>query len=208
MIISNNKRFIYIHLYKTGGTSIRQRLEKYDASYTLWHRVKSALTKSPVLPPTLAPKHASARQIRSLLGAELYHQYFSFVFVRNPWDWQVSLFNYIRRGGDRNNKHYNIIKSFKNFDEYIRWRCTVDVHLQKEHIIDDNGDRIVDFIGKFETLDKDFETICKTLGLITEQLPHLNSSNTKNHRSYYTTETRAMVENAYQEDIELFGYEY
>ena len=107
MIISDKKKFIFIHIYKTGGTSIRRCLEKYDSSYNFFHFIKSKFTENSVLRPTLTHKHSDAKTIRKTIGAEIYDNYFSFCFVRNPWEWQVSLYNFILRS--KRNHHHNKI---------------------------------------------------------------------------------------------------
>ena len=208
MILSHSKKFIFVHLYKTGGTSIRRRLEKYDSSYNVLHWAKSKLTKNPVLTSPIAHKHAKAKTIRGILGPEIYDNYYSFCFVRNPWDWQVSLYHYIVRGGDPNNQHNDIINGFQNFTEYIHWRCAEDVHFQMDYVQDENGKQIVDYIGRMENLNEDFKKICQHLDLDVEDLPHLNKSVSKKYQEFYTPETRDLVYNAYQPDIDFFGYEF
>lgn len=206
MILSHSKKFIFVHLYKTGGTSIRRRLEKYDTSYNVLHWAKSKLTKNPVFTSPVAHKHAMAKVIRKEVGPEIYDNYFSFCFVRNPWDWQVSLYHYVLK--DNTNQHYDIISSFKDFTEYIHWRCAEDVHFQKEYVLDEAGNQIVDFIGRMENLNEDFKKICQHLDLDVEDLPHLNKSVNKKYHAFYTDETRDLVARTYAPDIEFFGYEF
>ena len=93
MIISHKKKFIFVHIYKTAGSSVRRRLERFDAAYNLFHWGKSKFTPNPVLIAPLGLKHSDAKTIRKAVGAETYDSYFSFCFVRNPWDWQVSLYH-------------------------------------------------------------------------------------------------------------------
>ena len=80
---------------------------------------------------------------------------------------------------------------------------------QKEIYYDSTqGDILVDFIGKFENLEKDFNFICEKIGIDAE-LPHINYSKRKNkYRDYYTEETRDLIGEYYKEEIELFGYEF
>ncbi|MEO0469432.1 MAG: sulfotransferase family 2 domain-containing protein [Bacteroidota bacterium] len=206
MILSHKKQFIYIHLYKTGGTSIRRILEKHDASYNLIHRAKSLVTKNPVLTSGKVHKHADAKTIRREIGPEIYDNYFKFVFVRNPWDWQVSLYFYVLR--DDTNHHYEIIKSFKGFDDYIRWRCTQEVRLQTEYILDEDDTNLVDFIGKYENFQQDFDTICDRIDIPRVQLPHLNAGKGRDYHDFYTPETRDLVYKTYQKDIDMLGYDF
>jgi hypothetical protein len=65
----------------------------------------------------------------------------------------------------------------------------------------------VDFVGRFEALERDFATVCRRIG-IDPSLPHINRSTHRDFRDYYTPRTKAMVAEAYSADIERFGYEF
>jgi hypothetical protein len=62
-------------------------------------------------------------------------------------------------------------------------------------------------VGKLEHLRRDFSTVCEQIGLDLE-LPHENASEHDTWRSYYTDETAALVAEAFQDDIETFGYSF
>ena len=206
MLISKKKKFIFLHIYKTAGTSISKYLEKYDDSYNLYYFIKSIALRNTTLHNKLCPKHVNALTIKRTVGDKIYNDYFKFCFVRNPWDWQVSLYHFVLR--DKTNQHFNIISSFKTFDEYIEWRVNEEKRLQKSFIIDDEGNVIVDFIGRYELLNQDFEKICEKINIKPIKLPHLNKSERDNYRSYYNDHTRQLVQKAYIEDIEFFNYEF
>ncbi len=75
------------------------------------------------------------------------------------------------------------------FDEYIDWRINKDFHLQKEFFYDKDDNLLMDFIGKFENLSDDFNTICEKIG-VRASLPHLKRSNEKeNLVKYYGEKT-------------------
>ena len=124
--------------------------------------------------------------------------------MRNPWDWQVSLYHYARQ--TRKHFQYNLIKNF-TFDEYIEWRVLHDLHLQKSFLTDENGKVLVDFIGKLENIETDFSTVCQKLG-IEMRLPHRNKSKHDSYRKYYTDKTNQLVTEAFAEDIAMFDYEF
>ncbi|MEC4982473.1 MAG: hypothetical protein SAK42_00005 [Oscillatoria sp. PMC 1076.18] len=81
--------------------------------------------------------------------------------------------------------------------------------LQKDFVTDDHGKIIVDFVGRFEKLQADFQTICKQLNLVTK-LPHANRNLDvkKPYKDYYNKETQQMVAAYFQEDIEFFNYSF
>ena len=206
MILSHSQKFIFVHLYKTGGTSIRRRLEKYDSAYKPHHWAKSKLTSKPVFNSPTVHKHATANTIRETVGPEIFDRYFSFCFVRNPWAWQVSLYHYVLK--KQSHHQHELFKSFQNFDEYLAWRCDGNVQLQKDYLVDRENNLIVKFIGRMENLNQDFQTICEELKLGLPALPHLNQSVSKGYRTFYDSKTQVMLADAFKLDIDFLGYEF
>ena len=208
MILSHSQKFIFVHLYKTGGSSIRRCLEKYDAAYKIRHWAKSKLTSKPVFNSPITHKHATAQTIRETIGAELFDRYFSFCIVRNLWAWQVSFYHYVLKSPSH--AQHQLIKRFQGFDEYLAWRCDGNVHLQKHFLVDKQGRQIVNFVGRTENLSQDFKAICENIGLNSLKLPHLNQSvdPSKSYQTFYNSKTQAMLAEAFRADIEFLGYEF
>lgn len=154
-----------------------------------------------------------------------FDDYFKFSFVRNPWSRLVSEYRY---------RAYLSHRSFKDFimnklpdpgwDDHYR-----HVMPQTEMVYSDDGELLVDFVGKFERLQSDFDTVCDHLGFEKETLPHVNSSdktsrelrrkiknliyrnNENGLRSYvdfYDDETREFVAQLYRSDIKMFDYSF
>jgi hypothetical protein len=82
---------------------------------------------------------------------------------------------------------------------------------------------LVDYVGRFENLQNDFNNICKALGLNEINLPHVNRARKeisilsflkqnkrekKHYSEYYDSETKEIVENAYKNDIQIFNYSF
>jgi hypothetical protein len=200
MLISSRKKFIFIHIYKTAGTSMLSALWPHSAG-KLQLKATTALKLLRIMPP-FEPQchrdHITAAELVARIGRETFDKYFSFAIVRNPWDWQVSLYQFA--GQEQ-------IRSFGSFDAYIRWRCTFRGQTQKDFICSADGEQLVDFIGRMENIDQDFATICSRIGIVAT-LPRLNVSNTTPYRSFYSDETAALVRNTFAEDIAHFGYEF
>jgi hypothetical protein len=74
-------------------------------------------------------------------------------------------------------------------------------------LVDESGNLLVNFVGKFENLDEDFQSICRKVG-ISASLPHVNKSKRTCYQDYYDPETRDLTARLYAEDIERFGYAF
>ncbi len=157
---------------------------------------------SEIIPQTLDHKprnnagtreHMPAKEIKGLLAPKQWNEYFKFCFVRNPFDKMVS--EYFFRSQDGRFKK----GSFKQFCI----DCSKGVqHFPRssvKYLIDD--EIAVDFIGRFESLKKDFDYVCKKLNPPSDcQLPEkkLKHIAGKSHYStYYDTASKEIVSNHY-----------
>ena len=132
--------------------------------------------------------------------------------MRNPWDWQVSYYHFILK--EETHIRHELVKSMEGFEQYLQWVIETKnpfpkgaTKLQKELITDSDGKLIIDFIGRYETLQKDFDYVCQRLN-IQVSLPYLNQSKHGDYQGYYNTKTIKLVEEHFQEDIALFGYTF
>lgn len=194
---------IFIHIPKTAGTSIEFSLGM--------HGDLNFIGLKPYLNQTENIDNFFGGDLQHLTALELknriknYSNYYKFTFVRNPWCRLVSTI--IFRGGIENNLDFNISKSdFKNLVDKINWdkprfRCQLD------YIMNNDGNLLVDFIGRFESLHKDFAHIGSTLGLDL-RLEHRMKTLHKHYTEYYDNETRGIVAERYEKDIEYFGYKF
>lgn len=78
---------------------------------------------------------------------------------------------------------------------------------QYNWITNNKGDCVLDFLGRFENLNSDFNEICNILG-IKEKLPHLRETKHSNYRKYYNKETKNIVKKIYEKDIKTFNYKF
>ena len=150
---------------------------------------------------------------------------FKFAFVRNPWGRLVSTYeNKVRQQWESEhftNVQYRIqfYEQFKggSFKEFTRWIGLNGNHHER-HIQQQTSlvpYDLVDFIGKFESLESNFKKLCQKMEITFHSLPHENSSTRscqiplhKHYTEYYDDETREIVAKKYAKDIEYFGYEF
>ena len=195
MPLDHQRRAIFIHIPKTGGTSIEQALGIYGGEdpFRLFGRQL---------------QHLTAREIKQLwVNEHTYNSYFKFCFVRNPWDRLVSEHTFLV---SRNATSYSfkelcspsVLRSDKNpkyFYDHVRPQC--------DYIFDQTGTQIVDFIGRFENITEDWFEVCQKLDIKCD-LPTSKKTKHTNYTDYYDAESRKWIETIYAEDIETFGYHF
>jgi hypothetical protein len=141
----------------------------------------------------------------SKMGKKAFDSYFKFGIVRNPWGWQVSLYTYVLN--KKSHPLHETVKRFRNFDEYLEWRYTKPVTYQKSFLFSEQNEQLVDYIGKFENLEDDFNEICSRLG-ISATLSQRNISSTRPYQEYYNKRTIDLVRKKLEPDIRLFEYDF
>ena len=149
-----------------------------------------------------------AMQIRQEVGEEIFKSYFKFTIVRNPWDKAISQFYYMSHRPDlREYIGMEENDSFKKYLELTEKKPHVQWEKQHKFFQDDNGETIVDYIGRLETMQKDATNIFQRLG-INAEIPHVNATKHKHYSEYYDDESREMVREMYKEDIRILNYSF
>lgn len=218
MLLSYRHRFLFVHIAKTGGTSIRAALRRYRWGwpYSVPLGICSLMSQATRPRHVLGikfPRHAKAVAAKEMLPTDFYDSLFKFTVVRNPWDLQVSSFHHLKR------EHPDLVAEIPDFSTFIRakfdpqrpYNFLLDISREQqwEYVSDVNGARIVDFIARYETLAEDYRTICERIGIDPPALPHHRRAGDRTHyRSYYDDALREIVGNHYARDVELFGYDF
>ena len=220
MLISHKKKFIFIHIHKTGGTSISSALvsyarlkERISGEFYITVKLFNIINYDFRLPADQGnqwfngiQKHATATEIKDFVGETRYNLYYKFAFVRNPWDLQVSLYHYIKT--TKNHQDYTMVKDLC-FKDFLKREIATSSARQTDFITDDKGNIIVDQVCRFETLEVEFEKILKRLDLPYTKLKKVNfSPRESNYRKYYDEESAQLVKNYFKRDIEYFQYEF
>ena len=226
---------LFIHIPKTGGQSITHFfLDHMNLSWEDRHLFLVKPNHDPEKgPPRLTHLTANEYLRFGHLDINTFSSYFKFAIVRNPWSRLVSEYIFNHLG------HYSfrdfILKNFptKESDCYHTPSAPYrHVLPQSEYILNEQGKLLVDFVGHFETLERDMSTVGKALGLSSRiRLRNLNSAthmlkasfiqagvmsaaqsfslkNRYDYRTFYDADTRQFVADRYAKDIELLGYRF
>ena len=196
-MISHEHKCIYIHIPKTGGMTIESAL---GADVKKLHKSRMKI------------KHGTPHQ---WIYPNHWKEYFTFTFVRNPWDRVVSAYFFdlkmynegVNRGRRRKIISELGANKFKEFVSQYHQR-----YLRGPQVLYSSQLKWIapdyDFIGRFENLQQDFDIVCDKIGIPQQQLSHENKSKHKHYTEYYDDETREIVAEKYAKDIEYFGYEF
>lgn len=190
---SPEKKFLYLKVPKVAGTSIARGLMRRHVQDLILPKGKMAWR--------------DARRWLGSIDDSVLDDYFKFTFVRNPWDRLVSVWTYFHTTVDLE------LKIQCTFREFVLDGIFTDNELVYSHAKPQtpffylDGEFYVDFVGRYETLDRDWATVAAHLGL-PRRLPQLNVSIHKLYAAYYDDETREVVRDFYREEIELLNYEF
>ena len=212
-------KFIFVHIPKVAGIAIRKHLLELNYIYSNFI----------LLPNGVLNGHASIFEIKNKIAE--YNQsidnIIAFAFVRNPWSRLVSLYFY-----HLNNPYvtYNgkTVKSFGSFEKFCEevtfmnnpkegsheiWRAT-----QTYYLVNEEGELLVDFVGKFENIDEDFKYVYnKIYSQLHHSISHKNkqiaplfklnvnpNTDTQHYKKYYNKKTWKIVREKFVDDVEMF----
>jgi hypothetical protein len=217
VLYSPRFKFLFVHIPKTGGTSIRAALKPLlyrDPWYWLMWGPQRLSHLTGHRTATKFPRHAKIIAAKEMLPAEIWATLFRFSVVRNPWDMQVSSFHHLHK------EHPDLVKDLKDFKDFVRHKLDPDRAPsplldisgtpQMEYLCDLQGNLLVDDLIRFENLHDDYERVVKRIGLKRAPvLPHKRKGNRKSdYRSYYDDATAALVADWYTADLRAFGYRF
>jgi len=145
----------------------------------------------------------------------LSNQRFKFAFVRDPYDRAVSYYCYtirvytdrVKRGSTRRKDSIDTFSQFLHGHEQMLVNQTACNYLTGK----DNDKVLVDFVGRFENLQGDFDKICDKIKLPRMILPYVNKSENRkkdDYKKYYNDKIYDFVTNIYKDDLKMFGYKF
>lgn len=230
MISKPEYNFLFVAVSKTASCSVRDSITRAKLGRQL---------NKKALHPELAwshPQHYNIRDYKVIMEEEDFNNRFKFAFARNPWDRLVSNFTATCKSGGDNG--YSLTpadrQSPEKFQEWAKaalgteyWEVDCYRRPQCRHqrttsdsllswLTDEDGRLLVDFIGRFEALEVDYnlalDKIEQRCGKSIPRIPFPRKgiiSTIGHHYSfYYNDETVELVRDHFKEDIEYFGYDF
>ena len=202
MIYNHSYKFLFVHIQKTAGSSISDFLLKHKGSRRLGKT--HSFISDYAIPEGL----------------------FRFAFVRNPWDRLVSWYTMMISNNHISNDFRDyILKNASSFSKFLD--CTAIINEgrsgyapdgidyrksitfnQLDFITGKDGKIAVDFIGRFERLQEDFNTVTQRIGLQRTGLKRINTFDRRHYRKYYSDADAEKVGIMYRRDIEFFNYSF
>lgn len=235
MIVSHKYKFIFIKTNKTAGSSIEIGLSAFCGKNDILSRClpeEAELRKKlgyrtpqnnliPFKKYTLRnwlsfahkwkrkefSSHASAGEIRRILGDRIWNEYYKFCFERNPWDRVVSLYYFMLYRNRSDSEPSMSISEFINSGKVLslkKWGIN-------NYTI--NDEIVVDRVCKYEHLEKELEEVCvEKLGMPhAPELPRAKAearTDKRNYRDILSNDDRQKIAELFAREIELFGYEF
>ena len=208
-MISHSLNTIFIHINKNAGSSIQNA----------FHNAMPDKIPPINFANSNPPNHETAIMIKDGLSTKKWENYFKFAFVRNPWDRMVSMYHFRTKVYKAVSQRERLILQSGSFSDWILWsekernnekRCNPLLPLwgpQLDWIKEIDGSIAIDFIGRFETINNDWDYICNKLDK-NLKLPYYNATKHHHYAEYYDDTSRYLVEEWHKDDIEMFDYKF
>lgn len=163
------------------------------------------------------------KDTKARVDSSMFNSVFKFTFARNPWDRMYSSYQFICN--KPLSRIENIPQDYYKSIGFKRWLMEEKffvpnnipptpsmIPIQIKNLVDwiyDGDTCLVDYIGRFENINEDFNHILTQIGLPKLPLPHTAKSNRKtDYREAYDSEMVDFISEQHKRDIEYFGYTF
>ena len=207
MIFSQSQQFVFFAIPKTGTHAMREVLRPHLGTEDWEQQLRYGEQLSP-LPEIAAINHGHVayRQLARVIPDETLAQYFTFAFVRHPFDRFVSVCAFLAR----TDPSYQVDPTawMKRALTRAPFRKRVLVATQSDLLTCEHSGSIkLDFVGRYESLQTDCDHVCRTLSLPAVPLPRKNSSEHRQPHEVLDDALREALTERYSDDFEAFSYD-
>ncbi len=215
MIISRGRRYIFVHIPKTGGTALALALEaRAMKDDILIGDTPKAVRRRARLRGQAARgrlwKHSTLADIDGLVTPAELDGLFVFTLVRNPWDRMVSYYHWLRaQGFDHPAVHLAARTDFAGFVAHPQTGAAIGANGYAGYVTDAAGRERCGAFVRLEALRADLAPVEAHLGFRLDAIPRANASARQaDYRPYYDDATAERVAALCADDIARFGYRF
>lgn len=213
MIISRGRRFIFVHIPKTGGTALALALEAraQKEDILIGDTPKARARKGRLLGVKSAGrlwKHSTLGDVAGLVTDAEFAGFFTLTLVRNPWDRMVSYYRWLRMQAFA---HPAVglakAKDFSGFLNHPQTQTSLKLWTYAAYMRDSHGAEHCSLYARLEHLEADLPPFEAHLGFRVTPLARVNSSDRiKDWRGYYSDADARLIDTLCATDIARFGY--
>ena len=216
MFVSHRYRVIFVHIQRTGGNSINKVFRDHDPEL---------VELVPIAPEKQRTRHGYISDLKAALDPAVFKSYTKFAVVRNPFDRFVSWYFMFKHGlGDDEvpttyahvgNEVMRLVnENASTFEAFVHLPCEHPsglfrrLYVPQVAYVAEDGTVLADQILRFESLTDDFQRLADAVNF-PGHLPHVNRSvRVADYRGCYSEETKAIIAQRFQQDLDAFNYEF
>jgi len=191
MVISHQHKILFIHIHRTGGSTIINLLQQQLGAEV---RVVS--------------QHGNARTSESEL-LEHHPEYFTFGFVRNPWARLLSWYALLNKWNPTDQA-----TARRKFEAFLTWdkaAAPADPFFhynQLDYFTTGCEPPTATKIYRYENYAEETHRLFACLGFPLAHIPVMNATAGKDYRDYYTARSIELVREKCQRDLDYFQYDF
>ncbi|WP_291735057.1 sulfotransferase family 2 domain-containing protein [Leisingera sp. F5] len=214
MILSQGRRYVFIHIPKTGGTALALALEARAMADDMMlgdtpkalkrrRRLQGAETRGRLW------KHSSLADIEGLVPKDTLRGLFAFTLVRNPWDRAVSYYHWLQ---EQRFSHPAIQLAqsleFRGFVQHPQIASAFQGSPAASYMRRADGAEQCQLYIRLEHFQEDARPLFDHLGFVLD-LPRVNESGRlRDWRGYYDDAAAEAIARACAADIAQFEYSF
>lgn len=214
MIISGGRKYIFVHIPKTGGTALALALEaRAMADDIMIGDTPKAVKRRGRLKGLQAAgrlwKHSTLADIEGIVPREAFDDYFTVSLVRNPWDRLVSYYFWLR-AQTFDHPAVGLAKAlpFADFLAHPQTQASLRANPYTSYMCDGAGAEHCSLYIRLENLEQDLQAFENHLGFKVDMPVANQSDRDRDWRKYYDESSLAIVADVCAEDIARFGYTF
>ena len=213
MVVSHSHQFIFVKTAKTAGTSVETYLSSLcddgDVFTPIFPKMDGHVARNYLVgqdpdDPFFIQSgelrnHIPARKLRWYVRPKVWNSYFKFCVERNPWDKTLSHYHMVR--------HRN---PSMTFEKYLAEGTLCHNFFR---YTDRNDNLIVDQVLRYESLNAELADVFEQLGVpfsgeLTVRAKSEYRTDRRHYREVLTDAQRDLIAERFQNEIEMFGYEF